>query len=364
MNLPFAINMKYNCRQIFLLWFFTTSILLSAKAIDIPPDKAPLLFVNGYAVSIEEFRWFMQQERAGVFQYVKTRYNLDYGKGFWDHNCEGTTPKAILHKRTIEHGVSEKVQQILFKELGLIQDTSYSVFLDNLEKLNREREKAVQQKRVIYGPVRYTQLQYYGHWMANLQIQAKEKLSQEQFGVTEQKLRAFYDEHKDEFFKKAGTITLEMVTMQAERQSDSGENSELLETTAGEIFSKIKGGQGIEQIMQEYVDRKDIKVSCCRFDEINDDRLSEIFTDSENFKKVKAMVPGQSVKLSASGSTLHIAKCISKTSGSYLPYENIKAVVKTKYLDQKYDQLVGDMVKKADIEINQKILEKLEPQRS
>jgi hypothetical protein len=362
MNLPFAINMKYNCRQIFLLWFFTTSILLSAKAIDVPPDKEPLLFVNGYAVSIEEFRWFMQQERAGVFQYVKTRYNLDYGKGFWDHDCEGTTPKVMLHKRTIEHVVSEKVQQILFKELGLIQDTSYSVFLNNLEKLNCERGKAVQQGRVIYGPVRYTQLQYYGHWMANLQIQAKEKLSQEQFGITEQKLRAFYDEHKCDIFKMSETLTLEMVTIQVTEQSNPKKNAELLEATAKKILSKIKGGRGIEQIMQGYVDRKDIKVSCRRFDEINDDRLGEIFTDSENFKKVKALVPGQSLKLAVSENTVYVVKCISKTSGSYLPYENIKAVVKTKYLDQQYDQLVGDMVKKANIEINQKILEKLEPQ--
>jgi hypothetical protein len=354
--------LKRDRRIITILWFLAAASLLLAEEGGVAMEKDTALFVDKYPVSREEFRWFMQQERAGVFQYVKTKYNLDYGKGFWDHDCEGTTPKAILHKRTIERVVSEKVQQILFKELGLIQDTSYSVFLDNLEKLNREREKAVQQGRVIYGPVRYTQLQYYGHWMANLQIQAKEKLSQEQFGVTEQKLRAFYDEHKCDIFKMAELLTLEMVTIQVTEQSNPKKNAELLEATARKILSKIKGGRGIEQIIQGYVDRKDIKVSYRRFDEINDDRLSEIFTDSENFKKVKALVPGQSVKLTVSENTVYVVKCISKTSGSYLPYENIKAVVKTKYLDQQYDQLVGDMVKKANIEINQKILEKVEPQ--
>jgi len=325
-------------------------------------DDDAALFVNKYPVSREEFRWFMQQQRAGVFQYVKTRYNLDYGKGFWDHDCEGTTPKVMIQKRTTERIVHEKVQQILFMELGLIKDINYAAFLNNLETTNIERHRAMQQGRVIYGPIRYTQLQYYGHWMANLQIQAKEKLSLERFVVTEQKLKAFYAEHKDEFFKKAATVTLEVVTIQAEQKSDSGKKTELLDSTAGEIFSQIEAGHDIKQIILGYVDRKDVKVSCRRFDEVNDDRLSEVFADSDDFKKVKALAPCQGAVLSTSESTRHVAKCISKTPGNYLPYEGIKSIVKAKYIDQRYDQLINEMVKKAAIKVNQKVLEKIELQ--
>ena len=362
MNLPFEINVKGNCRQIFLLWFFTTSILSSAKAIDVPPDKEPLLSVNGYAVSIEEFRWFMQQQRAGVFQYVKTRYNLDYGKGFWDHDCGQTTPRAIILKQTTDRIVREKIEQILFVKLGLVKDINYVTFLRDLERLNIQRTAAINRGQVIYGPVNYTQLQYYGHWMANLQIQAKEKLSLERFVVTEQKLKAFYAEHKDEFFKKAATVTLEVVTIQAEQKSDSGKKTELLDSTAGEIFSQIEAGHDIKQIILGYVDRKDVKVSCRRFDEVNDDRLSEVFADSDDFKKVKALAPCQGAVLSTSESTRHVAKCISKTPGNYLPYEGIKSIVKAKYIDQRYDQFINEMVKKAAIKVNQKVLEKIELQ--
>jgi len=163
----------------------------NATASTAPADETAPLSVNHCAVSAEEFKWFMQQERAGVFQELRTRCKFDYGKGFWDRNCAGTTAKKLIEKRTINRIVRDTVQQLLFKDLGLIEDARYSVFLENLENLNANRERAAQQGRVIYGPVRYGVLQYYGHWMATLQIRAKEKLSRGEFRVTDEKLRVF-----------------------------------------------------------------------------------------------------------------------------------------------------------------------------
>jgi len=189
---PFVcgMNPKRSGRAIVLLWCLGTWAYLFAKPSATPVDETAPLIVNRYAVSAEEFRWFMLQERAYVFQDVKTKCNIDYGKDFWNRDCAGTTPKKIIEKRTIDRIVRDKVQQLLFKDLGLIQDASYSAFLENLEKLNASRERAVQLGQVIYGPVRYSALQYYGHWMATLQIQAKEKLAQERLGVTDEQLQA------------------------------------------------------------------------------------------------------------------------------------------------------------------------------
>ncbi len=212
--------MRHSPRYLIYLWFITSVIPLQANTFGQFHDPNVVLTVNNYPVGREEFVWFMEQQRAGVFQYVKTKCDLDYGKDFWDKPCDGNTPRMLLQKRTIEKIVSEKVQQILFKELGLISDISYSSFLVNLERLNQEREKAVQNKQVIYGPVRYTQLQYYGHWMTTMQIQAKEILAKRQFDANEQAkdIDRQYNRLIEELIKKAAIEVNQKVQEKIELQ--------------------------------------------------------------------------------------------------------------------------------------------------
>ena len=347
MNLPFAINMKYNCRQIFLLWFFTTSILLSAKAIDIPPDKAPLLFVNGYAVSIEEFRWFMQQERAGVFQYVKTRYNLDYGKGFWDHDCGQTTPRAIILKQTTDRIVREKIEQILFVQLGLVKDVNYVTFLRDLERLNIQRTAAINRGQVIYGPVNYTQLQYYGHWKATLQIQSKEKLSTSHFDVDDKKVKKFYDKNKSKFFRAVPTISLAIMRIEAGNKSMTA-----IEALGQEIRSKINSSHDCEKIKTAYAHDTDIKISCDQFGDLSYDKINEMFSNDEQAKIVKGMVPGRNILLPLNKHAVQIITCTARRSEKFQPYKSIKEKVKTLFIDQQYNRLLDDMVAKANVVID------------
>jgi hypothetical protein len=86
-----------------VIWFcfFTGAAVVMAQDATPSTNAVPVLFVNQQPVSAEEFVWFMQQERAGVFQFVKAKFNLDYGTNFWDHALSGGTPRALLRQRTI-----------------------------------------------------------------------------------------------------------------------------------------------------------------------------------------------------------------------------------------------------------------------
>ncbi len=141
----------------------------------------------------------MQQDRAGVFQFVKAKFNLDYGTNFWGRELSGGSPSALLRQRTVERIIHEKVQQLLFLKLGLVEDIRYASFVKNLERLNRERESAARQGQVIYGPVRYTQIQYYAHWMTGLRLRATEQLAQSRWNVTDVQVRDFYERNKEQF---------------------------------------------------------------------------------------------------------------------------------------------------------------------
>ena len=193
-----------------ILCLFAAARLLAAEPVDSFAEQ-PVLTVNQHAVSRDEFRWFMEQERAPVFQYFKTHYNLEDGKDFWTHPCDGTSPREMLRTNTLSRIAREKSEQILFLELGLVQEIRYSSFVEDLNKLNQAREQSAKEGKTIYGPVRYTQSQFYGHWKANLQIQAMEKLGLRRAGATGKETSAAYERLLAERVKQAQVRTNDKV---------------------------------------------------------------------------------------------------------------------------------------------------------
>jgi hypothetical protein len=318
----------------------------------------PVFTVNKYPVGTDEFTWFMQQEKAAVFEIVNKTCPADSGRNFWIQNCNGTTPKEILHKKTVEKIVRQKVQQELFKELGLIKDIRYTVFLEDLEKLNQERKQAVEQGKVVYGPIQYTQLQYYGHWMTTMQTRAKDKLRKEQLNITETKIREYYSRNKNQF-KTAGYLTLDTLVLRSEQTSES---SNKLEALANEIVLKVQSGLTLESAVGAYTDRKDFAIAHRKYEQVQDDRLGELFPDSGHFKAIRALNPGRTVRFRASENEVWIVQCISVTASHDLPYEQIQGILADRYVDLEYERMVDTRVQNARIEVNQEVLDKIDIQ--
>lgn len=350
---------KRNCGAVVLFWFLGTwAHLFAQPGANSRHETVPLL-VDNQAVSSEEFRWFMEQERAGVFREVQKKCKIDYGKDFWNHECVGTTPKAMLLKKTIDRIARDKVQQLLFKELGLTQDIRYSSFLENLEKLNSSRELAARQGQVLYGPVRYTPLQYYGHQMATLQIQAKEKLSLERFGVTDEKLRAFYEASKNQAFRTLPNSTLEIVTVRGTQRPVLGTLSANMESTISEILSEMHASHDFDSIRRHFAGRSEPELSFERFDEVNDDRSGELFPNDDAVRRVRELAAGESARITVSDSEVMVVRCVSRSSGHYIPYDENRDLVKARYLDQAYEKLVEKMVADADVRVNHELLDSI-----
>jgi hypothetical protein len=211
----------------------------------------------------------------------------------------------------------------------------------------------VQHGRVVYGPVRYTQLQYYEYWMANLRLRATEQLAQTKWNVSDGQVEDFYERNKEKY-RVGGTLTFEIVTLQT---SNSEANGELIQAIARKIISAVKAGADLKTTVQGY--DGNIKAAWQRFNEMDDDRIGELFTDNEQAKQVLLLSPGQSMLLPASDSMVQIVKCISKTPGHNLSFEEVKSRVRSTYIGQLYDHLVDEAVKKADVQINQKAMEPL-----
>ena len=164
----------------------------------------PLPRVHGEPVGEAEYGWFEEQERTGVIQHFQSNLKVEYGPDFWDVKVKGVTPREMLRQRTLERVGRERVERRLFAELGLIRNGSFEEFLAGFERANREREAAQRAGKVVFGPVRFTPLQYYGYWKSNLRIEAINKLGRERWAAEDRKSwEKRYEELVEELVRRA-----------------------------------------------------------------------------------------------------------------------------------------------------------------
>jgi hypothetical protein len=322
--------------------------------------ESAAMVVNENKVIPDEFRWFMEQQRSAVFQYCRTRHHLEDGTNFWNQEVEGTTPKAMLQSNTVARIVREKVEQMLFRELGLLQDISYAAFRAQVEQANMDREAAAREGRVVYGPVRYTPLQFYEHRKATLQAQAREILAAERWRPKEEELRQYHQEQR-QLFRAWPTYSLEVATIEAEGKPTVGENASAVQSAAKELLAQLKAGGSLSNIFKTWPENRGLRISAQRFDEVNPDRLGEMFADEHQSKAVQALAPREAAVVSESDTRAQVVRCQSKTTGSYRPFEATQQQVRERWLAQKYDRHIAGLASLAKVRINQKAIDAVLP---
>ncbi len=350
----------WGSRLLLGLCVWAASFCFSALGEEISRDDAAALVINNQPVSREEFRWFMEQERAAVVAYFKAQHNLDYGRGYWNHEVAGTTPKAALQQKTVDRLVHEKAEQLLFQELGLVQDIRYATFLEQLEKTNKNREQAAKEGKVVYGPIRYTQLQFYGHWKATLRAQATEQLAQKRWPATEESWRKFYDDNRS-LFRAPASSTLEVVAVQTSGKPATGNRAGSVQSAAREILAQLKAGAAMPDLLKAQSERVDVKVSGRRLEEIHADRLGELFPAEEQLKAVLALAPGEAVLLTDSEAQARVIRCLGTVAAKDRPYEAVQSQVKERWLGQQYDRHIKHLAGRAQVRVNLEVIDALLP---
>jgi len=76
---------------------------------------------------------------------------------------------------------------------------------------------------------------------------------------------------------------------------------------------------------------------------------------------------GQAMKLSEGETSgifeergaFYIVKCIEREKLGYMPFEEVRASVKGRYIDGRYEELVAALVKSARVEINPSVYEQI-----
>lgn len=348
---------RHQCQNRVILTAVAASILwLSPASLSsVASDSDAVLVVGDYSVGREEVIWYMQQQRTAAFKYASQKCGLGDCNDFWSRSCEGSTMRQILEKMTIDSVVRQKSEQQLFHELGLLPDVSYSAFLAGLAETNRRRAETVRTGGVIYGPVTYGDVQYYGHRMAGLRLQAMELLAKGQLSATDIQLKTFYEANKDTLFRKADTMTLDVITLQV---ADNGPHD--LAAATRTLLGQVRAGTRCRAAVDAWSPLPGVKISYSMVENITAERLSEMVGDTNDMVRAWSLKAGQAADLVASGTTAYVMMCTGRDSGGYIAFETSRNVIRQRYLEEKYAQLLAERVGRTVVLVNKDNLARIE----
>lgn len=165
-----------------------------------PPVTAVVATVDGQDIPVGEFALYLAQERAATFTHFRQKFGADDGPGFWTTEHDGQTPAAYLRERALADVTRVTVELNLAHRQGLLADSGYDAFLRNWRTENARRRQAVAAHQVIYGPVQYTESNYFTYVLSNLAAALRDRLTDTRAITTpDSALRSYFTAHRGDF---------------------------------------------------------------------------------------------------------------------------------------------------------------------
>lgn len=312
-------------------------------------EKSYIATVNGDPVSIEEFRHMSGNIKASVFDYFSKKYGVQDSEKFWSSSYGGEVPIELVKKKALEECIKLRVQYALAKREGIVEDTTYKAFLKSLDEENARRREAVAKKQVVYGPVQYDADTYLKYVLGNISTHLKEKLKEKQLKPEEYQLRQYYETNKDKYFKTGKSVKIQVVSVGfvgMNRDVDEGKKQEAYKKIQ-EAKKRSDNGEGFEGLMKMYNNKGEQRI----YEIIEDDRRTNV---GENLRKIAfELKDGQVSEIINNVSTFDIVRCIEKKDEIYQRFEEVKDTVKASYIDWRYCEFINQLVKDAQVSINE-----------
>ena len=316
--------------------------------------------VNGEPVSVKEFGYMMDLRKSHIYKYSENIEGVDESGRLQDNNGESYGNR--IKREAIDDAVRTKVQQILARQKGVIDDISYGTFLKNLRKENLRRERAVENNtEVIYGPIQYREWSYFDYLFENMLKSVKEKLVEKEIIFTQDELKDYYDSVKGKMYKRDKVVKIRKIFLSYD-DKDNNISKAKREEAREKIFqakARMDKGEEFETLAMEYnTDEKDKKT----YGEQTFNKSSaqyDLRKHPDLKKEAQKLSVGQVSDIIEAGNAFYIIKCIEKEEIEYDPLDEVKRDVESKYIDIKYKALINKLMEEAEVKINNEIYDQI-----
>ncbi|WP_273326843.1 foldase protein PrsA [Vallitalea guaymasensis] len=252
-------------------------------------------------------------------------------------------------QQDLDYMIRIKIEQLLFREKNVVEDISYKTFIKSFIEENERRNKALDKGEIIYGPKEFQEDDYYSYLHSKRVLLLKEILASDKFTLDDEKLKLYYDNSKELYpdFKKQDYIEARLIKISPldirDKKLTASNIKELIDTHDNIFDNQIdfydtieKNGYRIDvidRVFDETTARNDIKFEYSIYNPVSRLKVNEI-----------------SEIIDYNGA-FYIIKCISRKEGSYYSFEDKKDIIRTRYNDEKYEELIQKLMNESEVKI-------------
>ncbi|MCM3746416.1 peptidylprolyl isomerase [Paenibacillus pasadenensis] len=346
-------------RKVHFIWtgvalvFIAAVLLASARGFGDLADSAEVLTVNNEPVTAREFRMIMNSGPvAETYAYFQKKHGAAPGKNFWESNFGGEIPIDYARGKTVEALVRIKLNQLLMKQNGVKPDLSYRTFIAGWQKENARRKAAVAKGEPIYGPVEYSESEYFRYVLTNDEVALKDRLEQGEFKLTEEELRARYKAAKPQF-RLPDSIKLDKIEIRFDPESSAGR--EAAKRIIGEAQLQLTGGASFESVQKKY--NKNGQMLVQLFDETTQRNDDVIYSGMKAI--AEQLQQGQMSEVIETVGSYVILRCSERETNRYKPLTEVQDSLKSAYVEEQLKKRLDEQVKSAEVQLNESVYRRM-----
>ncbi len=132
--------------------------------------------VNQHSLTAVELRIHCDQSRTEVISIFIRDHNLnEISPGFWEQDFKGIKPFDLLKEIALRKAIQTKIKMVYMYDQGIIDAPDYNTFIGLYKEFCKDRESR-NGETVKYGPLRFSESDYFQYWFANAMIELKNRI--------------------------------------------------------------------------------------------------------------------------------------------------------------------------------------------
>lgn len=318
----------------------TMLFLIGTYRLSLLNEKEIVVVINDIQIPEEEFRLFLQDEKALTVDYFVNQYQAEYKEDFWHNQYGREIPLEVAKKNALDKLVKIKVEQQIAVELGFLKEATYKEILKEMKK-----------EKSIYGADNLDAFQSYSVYHSKIILEAKEKYKNNMEKISEEELLSYYEKYKIEKFKREDDV--EVLQIKIENLKEE-EKIQLFE----DITKDIEKGITIEELESKYTRDYDLSMRLVQYGE--EQGKDELMSERDLILRDAACLleSNQMSSLLNYGEENYILVCLEKKKGKIEPFEEVKSIIEDDLKETAFERVIKDKIEQSEVQIdNEKLVE-------
>lgn len=323
--------------KIVLIIIYFLLILISYIGISFYTGEEEKLvaLVNGEPIEVLEWKAMMDEKRSEVLS--------KFPSGLKEKQAV-----EQLKQTALEECIRRQIILQLAKREGLIEQITYGELLEQMKKENEERKRKKEEGGIIYGVQEYNPQTYFTYLFSNLVPDLIAALREKELKIEENELLEHYHMHPELVQNKPESASIIIWSIQENSKMTKEEKkAELLK-----IRKKVLKGK-MEIPLKDTILKTQMEVS----------RNSRIIQrDPVLEKEVFQLRENECSKVVKNGEQYFIIYCKEYSPERKWTFKEQKSSMETTFRKEKFDHLIDQKGKEADIEIKETVYENFLPE--